>query len=106
MRSAKKSGIVRRPLEYLLLTVVGLLIAVLVYANMVIGRDEGLLSDAVSAPAQQYTGTPQEIDSLTQADLLSEAALLKTGDQTELTAADQAAAAADHISGVYDESLY
>lgn len=102
---AKNNGIVRRPIEYLLVVLAMGLAIFLLWAIWVIREDNMLASKSGSSQPEMLLGSVDEIDGLAESDTEGEKKLDEKYDQQELEAAS-ADSAADNVGGVYDETAY
>ncbi len=100
------NGVVRRPIEYVLIVAAAALVLFLIWSVMVIRSDNQQADTSGQLPAQrELQGSLDEVNRLAEEDSASELEIDKDYDQQELEAAS-ADAAADNIGGVYDETSY
>ncbi len=105
MRIGKKPGIERRPLEYVLVGIGLILVAILLAINFAIGRYENQGTVINTEENESLQGTLFEVGDLADKDEGAERALDNKYDDQELGSAS-ADSAADDIGGVYDETSY
>lgn len=106
MKLAKQPGIVRRPIEYLLMAVIVLLIVLLLWAVQSLEPEQPVADEPDGRTAVEVRdGTLREVGRLTDEDVAAENALIREYDEDEREAA-YADAAADNLGGVYDETVY
>lgn len=106
MKSVKKPGVTRSPIEYVLWAVIVLLVmALLLIARRV--RQSDAVADQVKAPARVEirTGSTEEVGRLADEDLAAEELVINEQDRHEVHASS-ADGAADNIGSVYDETEY
>lgn len=106
MNTFRKPGISRRPIEYLLMFTIVLLILILLWAVRSLQKQQPTSLDKTpDAPVEVRDGTLREIGRLADEDTDNEEALIKGADEDERQAAS-ADAAADNVGGIYDETTY
>ncbi len=97
----KKAGIVWRPVEYVLLIVIVLLVALLVWANREVQRETSRFVNTSNS-----TETADGISALAEQELQRELQLDAAYDSWERTHTAGVDSAADDIGGVFDETAY
>lgn len=106
MKVGRKPGVVRRPIEYILITVAVLLAAFLLWAVYSIRQQEGDENGTAGSDSRTLRGSQFEIEELTEDDILAEQALDGEYDKADEMLTRHSDGAADNIGGVYDESDY
>ncbi len=100
----RKPGIIRRPVEYVLVLIIISLIILLVWANLKINSIE----DSNQSPAVRISQPSNQLDIhfIAESSLSEESAADSAYDKWELESIGSIESAADAIGGVYDETTY